>query len=189
MAIAIVPSTPKIQFTYEDYLELPDDGRRYEIIDGELYMATAPSPNHQKIVRNFLFELTLYLKKHLIGEVIPAPLEVFFSQTNLAQPDIVYISDKRSEIIKPDQILGAPDLVIEVLSPSTEKRDRTVKLKMYAKFGVQEYWMAKEKTATVEIYRLQKGELVLVARLGKSDVLTSPLFPGLEIPLDEIFNF
>lgn len=189
MAIAIVPSTPKIQFTYEDYLELPDDGKRYEIIDGELYMSTSPTPNHQKIVRNFLFALSLYLKRHPIGEVMPAPLEVFFSQTNIAQPDIIFISNERSDIIKPTQIKGAPDLVIEVLSPSTEKRDRTVKLKMYARFGVREYWLPKEKTATVEIFRLQDGELVPVARLGKSDVLTSPLFPGLEISLDEIFNF
>jgi Uma2 family endonuclease len=101
----------------------------------------------------------------------------------------VFICNSRGNIVKPEHVKGAPDLVIEVLSPSTEKRDRTVKLKMYAKFGVQEYWMAKEKTATAEIYRLQQGELVLVARLGKSGVLTSPLFPGLEIPLDEIFNF
>jgi Uma2 family endonuclease len=188
MAITIIPSTPKIQFTYEDYLELPDDGKRYEIIDGELYMATAPSPNHQLIINNFLFALTFYLKSHPIGKVIPSPLEVFFSKTNLAQPDIVYIGNERLNIIKPEQVKGAPDLVIEVLSPSTEKRDRTVKLKMYAKFGVQEYWMAKEKTATVEIFRLQGGKLVPVAQLGKSDVLTSPLFPGLEIPLSEIFD-
>ncbi len=188
MGIALIQQSEKIEFTYEDYLQLPDDGKRYEIIDGELYMSTAPTTNHQKIVRNFLFALTLYLKRHPIGEVIPAPLEVFFSQTNLAQPDIVYISNERLNIIKPEHVKGAPDLVIEVLSPGTEKRDRTVKLKLYAKFGVREYWMAKEKTATVEVLRLQEGKLVPVARLRKSDVLTSPLLPGLESPLAEIFN-
>ncbi|MDZ7292559.1 MAG: Uma2 family endonuclease [candidate division KSB1 bacterium] len=188
MANAYLQSSQEVKFTYEDYRQLPDDGKRYEIIDGELYMSTAPTPNHQKSVRNFLFALTLYLKKHPIGEVIPAPLEVLFSQTNLAQPDIIYISNERLNIIKPEQVKGTPDLVIEVLSPATEKRDRTVKLKMYAKFGVQEYWMAKEKTSTLEVLRLQEGELVPVARLGKSDMLTSPLFPGLEIPLSEIFD-
>jgi Uma2 family endonuclease len=189
MAIAIIPSTPKIQFTYEDYLELPDDGKRYEIIDGELYMSNTPTTKHQLISGKFFGLLFIYLQSHPIGILMSAPLEVFFSKTNLAQPDVVFICNSRGDIVKPEHVKGAPDLVIEVLSPSTEKRDRTVKLKMYAKFGVQEYWMAKEKTATVEIYRLQKGELVLVARLGKSDVLTSPLFPGLEIPLAEIFNF
>jgi Uma2 family endonuclease len=188
MGISLIHQPKKIEFTYEDYLQLPDDGKRYEIIDGELYMSTAPIPNHQFIVGNFLFALSSYLKIHPIGKVITAPLEVYFSRTNLVQPDIVYISNERLNIIKPEQIKGAPDLVIEVLSPSTEKRDRTVKLKMYAKFGVQEYWMAKEKTATVEIFRSQEGKLVSAARLGKSDVLTSPLFPGLEIPLEDIFN-
>jgi Uma2 family endonuclease len=189
MAIAILPSTPKIQFTYEDYLELPDDGKRYEIIDGELYMSTAPTTNHQRIAGNFFGLLFIYLRSHPIGILMSAPLEVFFSKTNLAQPDVVFISNERQNVVKAEHVKGAPDLVIEVLSPGTEKRHRTVKLKMYAKFGVGEYWMAKENTATGEIFRLRDGELVPVARLGKSDVLTSPLFPGLEIPLNEIFNF
>lgn len=188
MGIALIQQSEKIKFTYEDYLQLPDDGKRYELIDGELYMSTAPTTNHQRIAGNFFGLLFIYLRSHPIGILMSAPLEVFFSKTNLAQPDVVFISNERQALVKPEHVKGAPDLVIEVLSPSTEKRDRTVKLKMYAKFGVREYWMAKEKTATVEIFRLQKGELVLVARLGKSDTLTSPLFPGLEVPLDEIFN-
>jgi len=189
MGIALIQQSEKLQFTYDDYRQLPDDGKRYEIIDGELYMSTSPTSNHQRISGNFFGMLFIYLRSHPIGEVFQAPLEVFFSNTNIAQPDVLFISKERRDIIKPTQIRGAPDLIIEVLSPSTEKRDRTVKLKMYAKFGVQEYWMAKEKTATVEIFRLHGGQLVPVARLKKSDVLISPLFPGLEIPLDEIFNF
>jgi len=188
MGLALIHSSDQVKFTYDDYRQLPDDGKRYEIIDGELYMATSPTSNHQKNVRNFIFTLTFYLRNHPIGEAIQGPLEVFFSETNLAQPDVMFIGKDRLNIIKPTQIKGAPDLVIEVLSPSTEKRDRTITLEMYARFGVREYWMAKEKTATVEIFRLQKGKLVLVARLGKSDMLTSPLLPGLEISLAEIFN-
>ena len=188
MGLALIHSSDQVKFTYDDYRQLPDDGKRYEIIDGELYMATTPTTNHQIIADRFLVVLSNYLERHPIGIAISAPLEVFLSATNLAQPDVMFISKDRLHIIKPTQIKGAPDLVIEVLSPSTEKRDRTVKLKMYAKFGVREYWMAKEKTATVEIFRLQEGKLILVARLGKSDVLTSPLFPGLEIPLAKIFN-
>lgn len=177
----------KLEFTYEDYLELPDDGKRYEIIDGELFMSTAPTSNHQRIVRNLLVALCIYLKDYPFGEAIPAPIEVFFSETNIVQPDIVFISNERSDIIKPTQIFGAPDLVVEVLSPGTEKRDRTVKMKMYAKFGVREYWMAKEETGVVEIFRLQKGQLQSAGRLGKSQKLTSPLFPELEIPIKDIF--
>jgi len=188
MGLALIHSSDQVKFTYDDYRQLPDDGKRYEIIDGELYMATSPTPNHQTIVNNFSFALTAYLRAHPIGKIFPAPLEVYFTKTNLAQPDIMFISNERLDIIKPTQIKGAPDLVIEVLSPGTEKRDRTDKLKMYARFGVREYWMAKEKTAIVEIFRLQEGKLVLGARLEKTDVLTSPLFPGLEIPLTEIFN-
>jgi len=188
MGLALIHSSEQVKFTYDDYRQLPDDGKRYEIIDGELYMATSPTSNHQFIADNFLVTLSIFLKTNPIGRVVSAPLEVYFSKTNLAQPDVMFISKNRLDIIKPTQIKGAPDLVIEVLSPGTERIDRTVKLKMYAKFGVREYWMAKEKTATVEIFRLQEGKLVLVARLGKSDVLTSPLFPGLEIPLAEIFN-
>jgi len=189
MGLALIHSSDQVKFTYDDYRQLPDDGKRYEIIDGELYRATSPTSNHQRIAGNFFGAFFIYLKSHPIGEIFQTPLEVFFSSTNIAQPDLMFISKSRLDIIKPTQIKGAPDLVIEVLSPTTEKRDRTVKLKMYAKFGVREYWMAKEKTATVEIFRLQEGKLVLVARLGKTDELTSPLFPGLEIPLAEIFNF
>ncbi|MFQ5633423.1 MAG: Uma2 family endonuclease [bacterium] len=179
----------KLAFTYEDYLELPDDGRRHEIIDGELFMSTAPTPNHQKIVFNLLGAFFNYLKEHPVGKVFPAPVEVFFSETNIVQPDIVFVSNERTNIIKPAQIQGAPDLVVEVLSPGTEKRDRTVKMKMYAKFGVREYWMAKEETGVVEVLRLKKGRLdpEVSGRYGKSQKLTSPLFPGLEISVHDIF--
>jgi len=189
MGLALVYSSDQVKFTYDDYRQLPDDGKRYEIIDGELYMATSPTPNHQTIVNNFSFALTAYLRAHPIGKIFPAPLEVYFTKTNLAQPDVIFISKERRHIIKTKNVKGAPDLVIEVLSPGTERRDRTIKRKMYAQFGVREYWMAKANTATVEILRLQDGKLVPVARLEKSDLLTSPLFPGLKIPRAEIFDF
>ncbi|MGH7595009.1 MAG: Uma2 family endonuclease [bacterium] len=188
MTSAIVPTLKKIIFNYEDYRQTPDDGKRYELIDGELYASGVPPSAHQLVVGNLLMVLTNYLKRYDIGKVLMGPLEVFFSETNLAQPDVIFISNDNLKIIKPTKIKGAPDLVIEVLSPGTEKRDRTIKAKMYAKFGVQEYWLVKEKTATVEILCLQKGKLVPVVRLGKSDILTSPLFPDLKIPLSEIFD-
>jgi Uma2 family endonuclease len=177
----------KLAFTYEDYLELPDDGRRYEIVEGELFMSTAPTPNHQLIVGNLFAVLFNYLRAHPIGKVILAPVEVYFSETNIVQPDLVFVSNERTNIIKPAQIQGAPDLVIEVLSPGTEKRDRTVKMKTYAKFGVPEDWMAKEQSGVVEVVSLQKAHFEQAGRYGKSQKLTSPLFPGLEIPVQDIF--
>jgi Uma2 family endonuclease len=178
-----------VKFTYDDYRQLPDDGKRYEIIDEDLCVSLPPPTKHQVIVGNLLFALSTFAKSHTSGKVVHGPLEVYFSNTNMAQPDLIFISNKNSRILKPTKIRGAPDLVIEVVSPGTEKRDRTSKRKMYAQFGVREYWIAKDKTVTVEIFRLQERRLVLVARLEEKDVLTSPLFPGLEIPLAQIFDF
>ncbi len=189
MGLALVYSSDQVKFTYDDYRQLPDDGKRYEIIDGELYMATSPTSNHQFIADNFLVVLAVYLKTNPVGKVVSAPLEVYFSKTNLAHPDVMFISKNRQDIIKLTQIKDAPDLIIEVLSRGTERRDRTIKRKMYAQFGVREYWLAKAETATVETLRLQDGKLVPIARLERAEALTSPLFPGLEIPLAEIFDF
>ena len=177
----------RLVFTYEDYAELPDDGRRYEIIDGELLMSPAPTPNHQMIIGNLFAVVFNYLRAQPIGKVILAPVEVYFSETNILQPDIVFISAERSGIIESAQIRGVPDLVVEVLSPGTEKRDRTVKLKTYAKFGVREYWMVKEETGVIEVLRLQEGRLEPAGSYDKSQKLTSPLFPGLEILVEEVF--
>ena len=189
MTRAIIPSPAKVIFTYEDYRQTPDDGKRYEIIDGDLCVSFPPPVNHQVMIGNLLFALSSFVKSQALGEVILGPVEVYFSDTNIAQPDLIFINHARRHIVKPTKVKGAPDLVIEVLSPGTEKRDRTIKRRMYAQFGVCEYWMAKAKTATVAILRLRDGKLVPAAHLGKSDVLTSLLFPGLEIPLAEIFNF
>jgi len=189
MAIAIVDIPECLEvFTYEDYLQLPDNGKRYEIINGELYMAPAPSLGHQRTIRRFLNAFENFLEGNPLGEVFPAPTDVIFSGIEILQPDIVFIAREKFEILTRENIQGAPDLVIEVLSAGTEKRDRTLKLKVYSKFGVLEYWMANDERKTVEIWRRKGKKLVFHALLDGTQTLTTPLLPGLEISLKKIFQ-
>lgn len=189
MAIAIVDIPERLEvFTYEDYIQLPDDGKRYEIINGELYMIPAPSLGHQRTIRRLLYAIENFLQDNPLGEVFPAPTDVIFSDINILQPDLVFIGKEKFAILTRENIQGAPDLVIEVLSASTEKRDRKLKLNIYSKFGVPEYWMANHDRATVEIWRRKGRKLVFHAVLEKTQTLTTPLLPGLKIALEKIFQ-
>jgi len=189
MAIAIVDIPERLEvYTYEDYLNLPDDGKRYEIINGELYMSPAPTRPHQKATGNFFGTIWRFLEQNPIGEVYSAPTDVVFSEIDVLQPDVIFIAREKFDILTRENIQGAPDLVIEVLSPGTEKRDRTLKLKTYSRFGVQEYWMANAEKETVEVWRRKGEQLVFHALLDKTQTLTTPLLPGLEISLEKIFR-
>jgi Uma2 family endonuclease len=189
MAITIVDTAKRLEvFTYEDYLQLPDDGKRYEIIDGELYMVPAPTTDHQSTVGNLFGTIWYFLQHNPIGKVFPAPTDVIFSEINVLQPDIVFVSKEKFDILTRENIQGAPDLVIEVLSPGTEHRDRTEKLATYAQFGVLEYWMVSEEGETVEVWRRKGNKLMFHALLDRAQTLTTPLLPGLEIPLERIFR-
>jgi len=188
MGLTIFPSIPDIKFTYADYLQLPDDGKRYEIIDGEIYLLPTPPTVHQQILGNLFCILYSSVESKNVGEVFISPLDVVLSETTVIQPDILFISNERSNIITEANIQGAPDLVIEIFSPATEKRDRGIKLIMYAKFGVRECWLVDPTSKNVEIYRLQKKNLRLVERLTVNDVLNTPLLPGLKIAVQEIFQ-
>jgi Uma2 family endonuclease len=134
--------------TYRDYLELPEDGRRYEILEGDLYVTAAPYPGHQRVVRNLTTLLDSYLAACQAGEILPSPLDVILDpspdpeeETNIAQPDLVYIDATGQSQVVGRGIEGPPTLVIEVLSPSTQRRDRGVKMRVYAERGVRYYWM------------------------------------------------
>ena len=135
----------------------------------------------------FVGTIWLFLQQNPIGKVYPAPTDVLLSEIDVLQPDVLFFSKQKLDILTRENIQGAPDLVIEVLSPSTEKRDRTFKLKTYSKFGVQEYWMVNEAMATVEVWRRQGDTLVFHAVFDKTQTLTTPLLPGLEIVLEKIF--
>ena len=139
-AIATYRGTKK-KYTYQDYLELPDDGNRYEIIEGELVMPPAPYTIHQDICRNIATELTIYTRKMKLGKIYFAPTDVVLSDINVVQPDILFISNENLQIITEKNIKGVPDLIVEIISPSTEYYDLFVKKETYEKSGVKEYWL------------------------------------------------
>jgi len=172
-----------IRLTYEDFCLLPNDGKRYEIIDGELFVTPAPLTRHQLVLANLLYYLTDFVKKHGLGRVYPAPYDVVFSQHDVVEPDIVYISNARACIVTEKNVQGAPDLVVEVLSESTSKIDRTTKLKLYGRYGVAEYWVIDPVALSAEIYRPLPGGFELAAQLDLSQSLISPLFPGFSLAL------
>ena len=174
------------RLTYEDYCLLPNDGKRYEIIDGELFVTPSPLRRHQLVLANLLYYLTDFVKKHNLGTVYPAPFDVVFSQYDVVEPDILYISKARASVVTEKNVQGAPDLVVEVLSESTAKIDRTAKLKLYARYGVAEYWVIDPEVCSAEIYRLVPGGYELASQLDSSQALTSPLFPGFALSLAKV---
>jgi Uma2 family endonuclease len=174
--------------TYEDLLEMPDDRNRYEIIDGQLQVTPAPTPDHQTVVLNLGSELNRHAKAHKLGRVYIAPCDVFFSDFNVVEPDIFFVSSARDSIIESRLIRGAPNLVVEVLSPSTSRRDRLAKRQLYAEFGVDDYWLIDPIARTVEIHALQNSAYELIEVLGSTGRLRPRLFPDLEIRISEIWD-
>ena len=178
----------KVKFSYEDYQYLPgSEVKRYELIEGELIMVPAPEVQHQKVSRNLEFIIWQFVKKKDIGSVFYAPIDVMFSSENVLQPDIIYISKKRSGIITEKYISGAPDLVIEIISPSTSGRDKTLKRTLYAKYGVEEYWIVDPNEKNIQIYILKENGLELIGKYHDYDVIQSSLIKGLKINLKEVF--
>lgn len=181
------PAEKKTKYTYQDYLRTPED-KRYELIGGELIMVPAPRPRHQRISGRLEFLLRSYIEKNNLGEIFDAPCDVVFDEENVLQPDILFISKERQEIVTEDNIKGAPNLVIEILSPSSAYFDLVKKKKIYARFGVKEFWVVDPEEKTIEIYLLEKDSYKLIQSLTGKDALTSEVFPGLSINLNELFK-
>ena len=148
-----------IRFTYHDYLLLPDE-KRAEIIGGDLIMEPTPGYGHQLVVKNLVKILDRHVGLLKLGVVIPSPVDVILSEEDVVLPDILYIARERYHIIRKN-IHAAPDLVVEVLSTRQEARDRELKMKLYARYGVKEYWIADPRSETVEVYSLRRGNLLL----------------------------
>lgn len=178
----------KRRYTYEDYLKTPED-KRYELIEGELLMTPSPVPYHQWISKNMGYEIEKFIRENKLGKVFYAPCDVRLDDENVLQPDILFISGERLGIIGEKNIQGAPDLVIEVLSESTAYRDLVKKKRLYASFGVKEYWVVDPNEKTVEIYSLKDKAFVGVKSLSMNDTLESPLLAGLKINLLEVFAY
>ncbi len=175
-----------LRFTYHDYLQFPEDSR-YEIIDGDLFRLSASTPYHQKVSRNLAFQLHQYVKEKNLGETLKAPCDVLLSETDVVQPDILFISKDHLSIIKEANIQGAPDLAVEILSPASEKRDRGAKQKLYARAGVIESWIVDPTAKTVEVFSLGESGYQRINLFNHTDTLCSPLFPGLSISLSNVF--
>ena len=177
---------PQIKFTYRDYLQLPEQDRR-ELIEGDFYMAPAPNIRHQTISGNLGMILRDFVRRNKLGVVLLAPTDVVLSDLNVVQPDILYISNERREIITENNISGAPDLVVEILSPSTASRDRELKLGLYARFGVREYWIVDPDESSVQVMELGTEGYDTIGCYDSGEVESSVL-PGFHIAIDEIFE-
>ena len=183
-------TNPDVRLTVQDYLNIPEeDENRYELINGELYMAPAPSWEHQKSTINLATLLDNFVSDTGLGEVVASPIDVYLSDEDVFQPDIVFISNERLGIIHSDGIHGAPDLVIEVLSPGTERIDRTLKSERYEMLEVSEYWQANPIAKTILVLRARDGAFERVGLFTEGMTLETPLLPGLRVDVSEVFDF
>lgn len=172
-------------YTYDDYLKLDED-QNYEVVGGELVLVPRPRPYHQKIVNNLTVFLKNFLWQNYIGEIYSDVDVVLGDQ--VVSPDIIFIAKNRLSIVGEINVQGVPDLVIEVLSPSTEKYDRKKKSRLYHKSGVKEYWIVNPGLQLVEIFVAVDNDWSLAGVYDEEDVLVSPALPGLQIILKKLFE-
>jgi Uma2 family endonuclease len=173
-------------YTVEDYMKLDDD-RQYELIGGKLFLVPSPSTKHQRIKLKICKLISDFVEVNQLGEVFDAPMDVVLD-SQIIQPDILYISKDRSSIIGDLNIQGAPDLVIEILSPSTAVHDKKKKSQLYLKHGVKEYWLVDIEVKFVDVYVASEKEWRWIGAFDHEDVLTTALLPGMEINLGEVFK-
>lgn len=177
----------KVRFTYEDYAALPDNGKRYQLVEGDLVMSPSPSLRHQHIVMRLGSSLHAHALQRGLGTVYSAPTDVIMAEDEVYQPDLVFVSNANGRMLQPDAIHGAPDLCVEILSQHNRKIDLQVKRKSYARHGVLEYWIVDPDADTLTVYALQDDPETPLRTLGPSDALSSALLPGLDLELAPIF--
>ena len=173
------------RWTYEEYYRLNDD-QRYEIIDGDLLMAPAPDMWHQSWLGSLFRVLDAHIRKQNLGKLFVSSVDVVLSHENTVQPDLVFISTANLRIVQRRAIFGAPDLLVELISPSSVRRDRYDKKRLYATFGVKEYWIGDPANKALEILSLKEGRYQLHCVAEERGKLTSPVLSGLEFDLTDI---
>lgn len=176
----------KKTYTYEDYAQLPE-GAPYQLIGGELVMSPAPTPRHQRILLNLSVALHLFVEEHDLGAILFAPTDVYLSEIDTPQPDILFIARARLDIIGEKYIEGAPDLIMEILSPSTAYYDLKKKKRLYEASGVKEYWIVDPEAREIEVYALIEGRFDLFGREAGQGSVTSKLLDGFSVNLDDVF--
>jgi len=176
--------------TVADLNAMPDDGNRYETINGELFVSKAPGITHQLVFGNLFRMLSSYLVKRPIGKIIGTP-GLVLSHNDAVIPDLVFIRTERlAQVVSGERLVGAPELVIEILSPGNEnkRRDRTVKRQLYGRFGVKEYWVVDPKRRSIDVYVLKGRALGLGSSFGETEDLSSAVLPGFRCPIDSVFD-
>ena len=175
--------------TVDDLDALPDDGNRYELIGGDLLVSRAPSVRHQLVLQRLQVSICLYLEQNPIGLLVPGP-GVIFDQYNAVIPDLVFVRSERCAQIVSDHLSGAPDLVIEVVSPGSPNalRDRKIKRRLYGERGIGEYWIADPESCSIEVYRAGDSGLELFATCAGDDQLTSIVLPGFQLRAAAVFE-
>lgn len=174
--------------TYDDLMNLPEDGKRYEILDGDLVVTASPLTRHQRVSRNLEVALHIHVHESGIGEVFDAPIDVLLDRHTIVVPDLVFVSKRRSEIIQRHAIVGAPGLLVEILSPSTAARDRDTKARLYGRFGVEHYWIVDPEKQELQVYVLAGATYGQpLTHAGRVTVRVPP-FPDLALDLGLVWE-
>ena len=180
-----------MKLTYDDFLLFPDDGKRHELIDGEHYVTPSPNTRHQRISGRLHLIIGNWLEAHPIGQLFYAPFDVVFSNVDIVEPDLLYLSNARAaDVLTEKHVSGVPELVIEIGSKSTRKRDGTIKRRLYERAGVEEYWIVDPDINAIRIFR-RAGDTFgrpIELSVEAGDTLETPLLSDLAIPLARIFK-
>ena len=175
------------RFTYVDYLDFPDDGQRYEILDGEVFVTPSPIPDHQRVSRCIQQELMAWAEAHPPTEVFYAPIDLILADDTILVPDLLVILER--SVVTSRGIEAAPALVVEILSPSTRGRDRGLKRERYARAGVEEYWIVDPSARTIELYVLQDGSALRAeGSFQDTDVVRSKALAGFQMAAARAFR-
>src|SRR5262245_6424769 len=179
----------RVKLTYDDYVLFPDDGMRHELIDGEHFVTPAPNMGHQRIAMRLTVAIANWLADHPVGELFFAPFDVVFTKFDVVEPDLLYVSKEHArDLLTEKHALGA-DLVIEIGSPSTRRRDETLKLALYERAAVSEYWFVDPDSNVIRVYRKKTDKFLPPLQFSGSDaVLTTLLFPGFALSLEQLFR-
>ncbi len=178
---------PQGKWTYEDYCRLPADGWIYEVIEGELYMSPAPLTIHQWAKLKLASRFLDFAETHNTGRVLDAPTDVLLpGLATPVQPDVIFVVKERLDIIKEERVEGAPDIVVEVLSPSNWLVDRRKKFEIYAKAGVREYWIVDPKARTIELFCLRGSTYTLIGKYSVGETVRSEVLPGFEVKVEDV---
>lgn len=180
-------SPARVVLTYRDYEALPNDGRRYEIHEGELSVIAAPGSRHQILSTRLAAALHVHVHARSLGVVVAAPFDVILTDTTIVEPDIIYVASDRLGQISERGFEGPPTLVVEILSPSTARSDRTTKMQLYARHGVPWYWLVDPDARTVEVYRLTESAYALAARVAGDEPLSVEPLPDLVVAPESLW--